>query len=162
MINRVDHPLFLYARKVTNAVSCLLENHHLEAALVLIYSAIDHVAWLADENNAGENIGGAGFRAWVQKYMLAKNQELLLGATAIDLWGARSGILHTGAPENDAFRGGNARKIYYYTKLVPTAHGETLDSEGVLYLSINHLGITFSAGIAFFLEDLLIDRERNE
>lgn len=130
--------------------------------MVVLYAAIDHVAWLADETNVVEKIGNKGFKAWVQKYMLDKSPDILLGATASDIWGARSGVLHTGAPENDESRLGKAREIYYYTKLQPKSSGATIDSDGVLYLSLNQLGTAFAIGVDSFLKDLLADTERSE
>lgn len=161
MISQTEHPLFKYLEKVTSAVGCLRKDNHLEAALVLIYAAVDHVAWLADEKNKGERIDSAGFEAWVQKYMLDKNQNLLLGATSKDLWGARCGILHTGAPENDASRASKAKQIYYYVKLIPNSLDSTIDSAGILYLSHEQLGSAFAAGVVWFLEDLLTNPERD-
>lgn len=158
---RTEHPLFKYSEEVASAVSCLLTNGHMQAALVLIFSAIDQVAWLADEKNDGETIGGAGFEAWVQKYLLERNHELLLGATSADIWGARCGILHTGAPESNFNRANKAKKIHYYNKLLPNSHGAVVDSEGVLFLSFEQLGSSFAAGVVWFLEDLLTDLERD-
>jgi hypothetical protein len=79
-----------------------------QATLVLLFAAIDQLAWVASDK---EMVGNDGFKAWVQQYMVDRNPELLSGATAADLCAMR--VLHTGAAESNDFLKGDARRIYY-------------------------------------------------
>jgi hypothetical protein len=121
---------------------------------VLLFAAIDQMAWLADEK---ETVGNDGFTAWVQRYMLDKNPQLLSGASASDLWGARCGVLHTGAPESNWYRSGKARRIYYSSNIGQLAVSEP----DVLILSIEWLGMAFVGALVYFIDDLQADEVKD-
>lgn len=74
-------------------------------AMVLTYSAIEIVGWLAspDESSSRRN-----FTAWVDAYLLKARP---LKCTALDLWGGRCGLVHTLTPYSDWSRRGKARLI---------------------------------------------------
>lgn len=148
------HPVMEYAIRQSEAIACLRDKGHKQATLVLLFAAIDQMAWLADEK---ETVGNEGFTAWVQRYMLDKNPHLLADASASDLWGARCGVLHTGAPESNWYRTGKARRIFYSSNM-----GQIEASEpDVLVLSIEWLGMAFAAALLHFLEDLQADEVKN-
>jgi hypothetical protein len=140
-----------YAIRQSEAIACLREKGHKQATLVLLFAAIDQMAWLADEK---EVVGNEGFTAWVQRYMVDHNRHLLSGASASDLWGARCGVLHTGAPESNWHRTGKARRIFYSSNM-----GQLVTREpDVLILSIEWLGTAFAAALLHFLDDLQADK----
>lgn len=148
------HPVMEYALRQSAAIACLREAGHKQATLVLLFAAIDQMAWLADEK---ETIGNEGFIAWVQRYMLDKNPQLLSGASASDLWGVRCGVLHTGASESNWYRSGKARRIYYSSNM-----GQISVSEpDVLVLSIEWLGMAFVGALVYFIEDLQAESEKD-
>lgn len=148
------HPVMEYATRQSKAIACLRQHGHKQATIVLLFAAIDQMAWLADDK---ETVGNEGFTAWVQRYMLDQNPHLLSGATASDLWGARCGVLHTGAPESNWCRTGKARRIFYSSNL---GQVDAPDPE-VLVLSIEWIGMAFTAALMYFIEDLQADEEKD-
>lgn len=148
------HPVMQYGLRQSEAIACLRLQGHKQATVVLLYAAIDQMAWLSVD---GEEAGNKGFKEWVQKYMVNQNHSLLSGASAADLWGARCGILHTGAPESNDFKNGKARRIYYSSNV-----GQVTTSEAeVLVLSLEWLGTAFACGLVFFLDDLKSDAHKD-
>lgn len=148
------HPVMEFGKRHSEAIACLRVNGCKQATLVLLFAAIDQLAWVAGEK---EMVGREGFKAWVQQYMVDRNPELLSGATAADLWGARCGVLHTGAAESNDFRSGKARRIFYTSNM-----GQINSNEpDILVLSLEWLGKAFAAGITWFLSDLEADPEKD-
>lgn len=139
-----------FGGRVSDAIRCLRKNGHYEATLTLIFAAIDQLAWVASEK---ETVGNEGFKTWVQQYIVDRNPDLLAGVTAADLWGARCGVLHTGAAESNDYRSGKARRVFYSTNLGPVQANDP----DVLVLSLEWLGTAFGAGITWFLGDLEAD-----
>ena len=82
-----------YAQIITAIDYCISENLIIPA-LVLIYSAIDSISWVAS-NKENQQVGKR-FQAWVDTWMLHKYP---LPCTALELYAARCGILHTLSPE---------------------------------------------------------------
>ena len=76
-------------------------------ALILIYAGIDIVASAERHQSEGT---GASFTRWVDSYLFPKKA---LECTAVELYAARCGILHTSTADSDLSRAGKARKIYY-------------------------------------------------
>ncbi len=76
-------------------------------ALILIYSAIDSISWIADEEN---QTVGIRFQKWVDFWMLNKYP---LPCSAVELYAARCGILHTLTPDSDLSKNKNVRRISY-------------------------------------------------
>jgi hypothetical protein len=93
-------------------ITLLLEQSDLcegcsEAALILLLSWLDRMAWLSvpDESN------GIDFKAWVNKYLLVDSD---IPCSADDLWGSRCGLLHTGSAEARDVIKGRVRTVLYY------------------------------------------------
>jgi hypothetical protein len=78
-------------------------------ALVLIYSMIDSMAWMARPQDHPD-VTGADFIAWVDQYMLP---SLRIKCTAGELYAARCAVLHSLSTESRHVREGKARAIYY-------------------------------------------------
>jgi hypothetical protein len=77
-------------------------------ALILIYSAIDAASWLCAED-ANDQIQNY-FVAWVEKYILTPGR---IECSALDLWAARCGIVHTLSASSRLSRRGKAHQILY-------------------------------------------------
>src|SRR5476649_324027 len=148
------HPVMEFGIRQSKAIACLREKEYKQATVILIFAAIDQLAWVASDK---ETVGNEGFKAWVQQYMIDRNPDLLVGVTAADLWGARCGILHTGAPESNDFRSGKARRIFYSSNM-----GQ-IDSNDpdILVLSLEGLGTAFGAALVWFLDDLEADLDKD-
>jgi hypothetical protein len=149
------HPVMEYGRRNADAIGCLRQHGHIEPTLVLLYAAIDTMTWLSVPQ---EESSGQDFQRWVDKYMLGPNRALLPNVTAVDLWGARCGLLHTAAPESRDFRKGNARKIFYTNNVEITAD---LPPDVVL-VSIEDLGQAFAAALLWFIADLDNDLDQDQ
>ncbi len=141
------HPMMDFGMRQSEAITCLREKGFKQATLVLLFAAIDQLAWVASDK---EIVGNDGFKSWVQKYIVDRNPELLGGATAADLWGARCGVLHTGAAESNDFRKGDARRIYYSSNCGQVE----AEDPTILILSLEWLGSAFAAALVWFLNDL--------
>ncbi|MEB0137995.1 MULTISPECIES: hypothetical protein [unclassified Undibacterium] len=141
------HPVMDFGLRQQEAVTCLREKGFKQATLVLLFAAIDQLAWVASDK---EMVGSDGFKAWVQQYMVDRSPKFLSGATAADLWGARCGVLHTGAAESNDFQKGDARRIYYSSNC-----GQVRSEDPtILFLSLEWLGRAFAAALVWFLNDL--------
>ena len=146
---RIDLPVFKYAKKMTEAITCLKDSGHVVGGIMLVYAAIDQMVWLSSPNHETH---GKEFKEWIDKYILPHNP---LGCTSSDLWGARCGLLHTGAAESRDLRNGNAQnKIYYtYGNVVCTENNEP----GSVFISFERLVVAYLAGVLWFMEDLKAD-----
>jgi hypothetical protein len=89
-------------------IEACIERKAQTASLILIYSAIDITAWL--NNDDPDARVGKRFMAWVDAYIL---KVAPLPCSAIDLYAARCGLLHTLTPESDLSNAGKARLICY-------------------------------------------------
>ncbi|MFO0880403.1 MAG: hypothetical protein U0840_23910 [Gemmataceae bacterium] len=76
--------------------------------LVLLYSAIDVIAWLSNDDPAAGV--GKRFMAWVDQYLLKAKP---LECTSADIYGARCGLVHKLGADSDMSDRGKARLISY-------------------------------------------------
>ena len=77
-------------------------------ALVLLYSAIDIAAGLASDNP--DINGKEHFVKWVNRYIAPR---IRLSCSALDLYGARCGLVHTFGAESTLRKKGRAKQIHY-------------------------------------------------
>jgi hypothetical protein len=80
-------------------------------SLILSYSVIDAAAAICAEHPGG-NIREY-YTAWLDRYLLG---DAKIECSAIDLWGARCGIVHTLSNESKHSRRGEARKVIYVNR----------------------------------------------
>jgi hypothetical protein len=78
------------------------------AALILLYSGIDIAGWIAAAG--AKKTVQQTFTGWVETYIRPKET---LGCSALDLYGARCGVLHTFTPRSALHEKGKARKVIY-------------------------------------------------
>src|ERR1035438_9510843 len=82
---------------IKNPIRLLLDNECLSAAVILIYSGIDAMAFLNMPAQQTDVTGG-DFVRWVDRYVHFPCQEQVSG---LDLYGARCSVLHAhGARSN--------------------------------------------------------------
>ncbi|HXG89160.1 MAG TPA: hypothetical protein VNJ02_12555 [Vicinamibacterales bacterium] len=79
------------------------------STLTLIYSAIDALAALTRESQ-NTRATRKEFLDWVNSYLLP---ELDSDLTAMDIYGARCGVVHTYAPTSDLSRDGKVKLVVY-------------------------------------------------
>jgi len=90
-----------------SGIRACAEQKNTLSALVLLYSAIDTAGWLDSEQPYATS---NSFTTWAEKYLL---EAVALDCTAIDLYAARCGLLHTFTPESRLTVSRKARRICY-------------------------------------------------
>ncbi len=94
--------------KIDNALTLLFENKMRMPGFIVLYSAIDIMASLDNENPKAKN--RQSYTSWLSKYLLAVGQ---FDCTADDLYGGRCGVVHTLTADSDLNANGKARQIIY-------------------------------------------------
>ena len=125
--------------------------------LMLLYAGIDVVASL----EAGR-AGPRAFRRWVNKYLL---KAASLSCTALDLYGARCGILHTFSAKSDMSAKGQAREIVYAwgnAKAADLAAASIALGRNDCVLHLRDLINAFRVGLADYLEEVMKDDKRKQ
>jgi hypothetical protein len=141
-----------------DAIDLLIEGRRCRPALVLLYSTIDACASLGRPRTR-KYVTGADFVSWADQYVLASNAELQ--CTALDLYAARCGLLHTHAPEAKLIDEGKARTILYAWGGSSIADlrlmlGRIGKSETHAGIHVNDLRIAVKLGIVLFLEEVRV------
>jgi hypothetical protein len=150
-----------YYQLIQAAEDCIDKRMTLPA-LILIYTGIDTVSWIAG-NNSNEGVK-TRFENWVNVWMLSKGK---LNCTAEELYAARCGVLHTLTPSSDLSEKKGVRKIAYAWG---KATRDTLE-ESVSVLSMNNkvasvhledLFWCFREGFADYLDHVYSHTEEQE
>ncbi len=84
-----------------------LEKKRLLPALALIYTGLDVMASLQRRGDEGVR---EAFTRWVDNYLLKARS---LPCTALELFAARCGVLHTFTADSDLFHKGKVRRVLY-------------------------------------------------
>ena len=154
-----EQNFFVSYLQVLAAIDHCEENNMLPPALVLLYSAIDSVSWLASNNHKES---GKAFRQWVSDWMLTDPK---ITCSADELYAARCGLVHTLTPTSTLNQKG-VRKISY-------SWGKDNDNQ-ILERLIQHFGqdhelvsvhlsdlvLSFRNGMADYLQYVYQDPER--
>src|SRR5690606_16451254 len=85
---------------------CIDEKLHIPA-LILIYTSIDSVSYLYLPNQKSVQ---KRFTTWVNDWLIKKST---VKYSALDLYAARCGVLHTFTSDSDLSRSKSARRISY-------------------------------------------------
>ena len=108
------------------------------SALVLVYSAIDNLAFLTMDEKRGD-VTGADFRRVAKQYIGSS-----VGATADELWAARCGILHCHTADSKLSRERHILKlVYQYGSVQP----KRSKREGWLMVNLDKLIIRLRKAI---------------
>jgi len=91
------------------AMGILLKNHLPLPTLVLLYTVIDGLGWLAAPNPKPNDVRKR-FCKWVDKWLLP---DQVFECNAVDIYGARCAVLHTLTYESHLGKIGEARTIAY-------------------------------------------------
>jgi hypothetical protein len=153
-------------RVTLQAINDCLERKQILPALVLLYTTIDVIGSLEHPRATGPT-----FKSWVATYMLPSG----LPCSAVDLYAARCGVLHTLTINSDLRRQGKARAILY---AYGPASAENLawlmglvdikrklngdPPHDVITLHVSDLRDALVNGIEAYLGDLRSDPERRE
>ncbi len=152
-------PLYSNLKDISDTIDDCLDQERYLPALVLLYAAIDAVA--AIERMSGDSIGAA-FTRWVERYLLKAPS---LRCTALELYAARCGILHTFTAESKLSRSAKARMVVYaYGDADASNPGvsEAMDRKGCVVVHVRDLVTAFQEGLADNLDEVLLDPERKK
>jgi hypothetical protein len=145
--------LFISYTQIISAIDFCISEKLIMPALILLYSAIDSISWIAsdDENQPV----GKRFSIWVNTWML---QKYPLPCTANELYAARCGILHTLTPVSDLSEKKQVNQISYAWG---TAKQKDLDESiklldypSLVAVHIDDIFHSFRNGFADFIESL--------
>jgi len=121
-----------------------------DAALTLLYSAIDTLAFLSAPANT-KKAGRRYFIDWCKRYIVLSPHSAVTG---IDLYGARCGILHTSSATSELGSEGKAREVWYRFEGQAGVNLMTNTPHPALNLDIEELVGAFGNGSQQFVADL--------
>ena len=98
-----------FVQDTVDAIALLHKHDRITQELILLYSAIDTLAWLGPRD---PQTTGVAFRQWVDQYLLPHRG---LACNFSHLYSARCGLLHTHTAESTSTTSGTARQIWYWT-----------------------------------------------
>ena len=145
---------------LTSGIEACIEKKAMIPALILIYSAVDTTGWLdSTEVFSSRN----DFIRWVNNYLLRAKP---LKCTAIDLYAARCGLLHTFTPDSQLSSSGKARVICYaWGKAKVEDMQRAIDlkckSNELVAVHVNELYQAWVSGLVLWGEDLDKDTNRS-
>lgn len=141
---------------IKRPIRILLEQRCYPAALVLMYSGMDTMAYL-DMPAEKTDVMRSDFIEWAEKYMtLSDGQQL----TAPDLYGARCSVLHGGAHSRFSREGKGKMIGYFITRTMqPPIDPEAAETTLVM-ISVEELIEAFFAAVDRFLNDLARDEQK--
>jgi len=137
-------------RQLLDSIKTCLENKYITPSLILIYSGIDILSWLGNENG---DVKKADFISWSNEYLINESKLICSGE---DLYAARCGIVHSMSPESNLSRKGEANRIFY-----AWGNRDTLDlkekidemqKDDIIVIHVNDLFEALINGFDKFLE----------
>jgi|SRR4030042_5462827 len=153
--------LFRSYSQLVAAIDYCIAEKLIMPALVLIYSAIDSVSWIASDNE--NQTVRERFQTWVNEWML---QKYPLPCTAIELYAARCGILHTLTPDSDlTIKKGVRRIAYAWGKAQQKELDESIKQTnypGIVAVHVNDIVSSFKNGFTDFIQALETDEVKRE
>jgi hypothetical protein len=155
-----EYPLYKNMMLLKSGIDACIEKKAITSALVLIYSAIDTTGWLDSTETFSTR---PGFIRWVDNYLLIAKP---LKCTAIDLYAARCGLLHTFTPDSQLSSSGRARVICYaFGEAKADDVQRTIDfknrANDLVAVHVNELYQAWLSGLALWGEDLDKDSDRS-
>lgn len=146
-------------KELVQVIDDCLEHVRLLPCLSLLYTGIDVIASL--ERQAGEKVWES-FTRWADRYMV---QQTGLHVTALELYGARCGILHTFTAESNLHARGQVRQVYYaWGSARPEELQRAVDSLGKPATAVHVRDVVeaFRCGAAAYLDELASDVRRRQ
>lgn len=153
--------LYLNILKLGSGIEVCTEQKLISSALVLLYSGIDSVSWLASNEEYSTR---TTFIDWVEKYLLKAKQ---LPCTSLDLYAARCGLLHTFTPDSRLSATGEARRLCYAwgnsrTQDLQRTINWVSGHERLVAVHISDLYEAWRLGVKLFVEEIDSDSNRKQ
>jgi hypothetical protein len=129
-------------------------------ALILLYSAIETVGALANDNPSASP--GEIFQTWVKNYLLPVR---MIYPNEVDLYGARCGIIHTLTPYSNLSKTGKARMVccawgVASADLLQQWIQEAGKQDELVAVHVDDLYRGWKLGVERFIQDLRNDPSR--
>ncbi|MGA2505252.1 MAG: hypothetical protein ABSG01_14290 [Anaerolineales bacterium] len=147
--------------QLLTAIDHCLEKGLNPPALILIFTGIDTMSWLAgnDQDKVGDR-----FQTWVNEWMLKTHP---LPCTALELYAARCAVLRTLTPTSDLSRNTGVRELVYAFGSKKQRELEISIqlngfSEKYVAIHVNEILSSFREGIVAFLDSLNSSPERKQ
>ncbi len=141
---------------IKKGIQVSIENNCLSAAVILILSGIDSMAYL-NMPAEQEDVTRDDFVDWAERYINFPCQEQLTG---LDLYGARCAMLHSYGVISNLSRKGICRMVGYMDKALPEVRYAPTISKELVLVSVPALKEAFFQGIDDFLIDLFTSPEK--
>jgi hypothetical protein len=145
--------------ELIESIQDCLDKQRILPCLMLLYVGIDVMASLETSGKATRK----GFIKWVGTYLL---KEAALECNAMDLYGARCGIVHTLTAHSDLSRLGKARVVAYAwgnadAQMLRSAT-KLMKRNDVVHVHVTELVVAFRNGIAAYLDEVGSDSARQQ
>jgi hypothetical protein len=141
---------------IRRGIEVAVANECYGSAVVLIYSGIESMAYLAMPVNQTD-VGRKDFIDWADRYIRFPCKEQLTGA---DLYGARCAMLHTYSVYSKMSREGKCRIVGYMSRAIPEVRCNPVADKELVLVSVPALADAFSRGIDTFLIHAFSDKTR--
>ena len=141
---------------IRRGIEVTLANGCYGSAVILIYSGMDSMAYLAMPANHTD-VAGKDFIEWAGRYIKFPCKEQLTGA---DLYGARCSMVHTYSVYSKMSREGKCRLVGYMDKAVPEVIYDPAVNRELVLVPVPALAEAFFRGIDAFLIDVFSDKNR--
>jgi hypothetical protein len=141
---------------IKRGIEVLLEHGCYRSALILIYAGIDAMAFLSMPVGQ-QDVKGADFIAWAEKYIHFPSKEQLTG---LELYGARCGLLHTYSVISKLSREGKCREVGYVDDSVPEVIYHPEKHADLVMVSVTGLAEAFFRGVDRFIIEAFGDPVR--
>ncbi len=134
-------------QQLLRAMALCVEHQLHTPTLVLLYSAIDTAAWLGAEEPPG--IVRERFVRWVDRYVVAALTPPR--CTAVELYAARCGVVHTMTATSN-LTGRGVRKVIY--AWLPSRRVELAEMTAIGNMSADHVAVQGDELISAFADGL--------
>lgn len=149
----------MWLEQRSTALRACLGSCFAEEALVLVYSAIDTLAFLGSPTGT-EFSEKRRFIEWCEKYIVPCFGSRSDGPSGIDLYGARCGVLHVSSAKSSDGQKGKAREIWYQFRGQHGLNLATNTRKVAVALEVEVLVAAFEKGSHCFLEELNRDQAK--
>jgi hypothetical protein len=143
------------------AIDLMVEQQRALAALILTYAGIDAIAAL---ERRPDETSRAAFLRWTESFLLRDGR---LPCTALELYGARCGLLHSFSADSTLSRKGEVRRVAY-ARGHSVSRGALAEmvrrqqATDVVALHLSDLQDAFRVGVCAFLQTVAEDDTRLE
>jgi hypothetical protein len=139
---------------ILKPIHLVLNNGFDRAALVLLYSGMDAMAFMSLPAGR-DSVTRKEYVAWAEKYIRFSSA---VQVTGLELYAARCGVLHTFTPDSDLSRDNKVRRIVYVNRHTPVVSYDPNEPANIVLMSVHGLYEAFVAGVQQFLSDLHADK----